>query len=270
MPAGTVYWVSPTGTRPGRRPGARRPLSGTACCSLATANANAAAGTRSYLRGGTYEPGIRPLRLGRWEPSSLRSGLFRRRSPSSRWTRPAGDGPSSRAKATSRWTGSELRISGAFFFIGYGSSYNEIANCTFDAARATISSGSSRLDSSSLRPARPRPTTTGSTTIRSRGTGHRRRARTGPGRPDQPATIPMTRRAHNTFEDNVFFYGGHDCIDIGGRYNVVRNNVFHNEDAYFEDVDAESSATSRRAAISATGTSFSRTPATTPERPITR
>ena len=42
--------------------------------------------------------------------------------------------------------------------------------------------------------------------------------------------------SHNTFEDNVFFYGGHDCIDIGGQYNVFRNNVFHNEDAYFRDV----------------------------------
>jgi len=40
---------------------------------------------------------------------------------------------------------------------------------------------------------------------------------------------------YNTIEDNTFAYGGHDCFDLGGKYNVVRNNVFHNEEAYFQD-----------------------------------
>ncbi|MCK7480602.1 MAG: hypothetical protein M0C28_27760 [Candidatus Moduliflexus flocculans] len=31
----------------------------------------------------------------------------------------------------------------------------------------------------------------------------------------------------------MFSYGGHDCLDLGGRWNVVKNNVFHNEEAYY-------------------------------------
>ena len=33
----------------------------------------------------------------------------------------------------------------------------------------------------------------------------------------------------------MFSYGGHDCLDIGGRWNVVKNNVFHNEEAYLPE-----------------------------------
>jgi hypothetical protein len=37
---------------------------------------------------------------------------------------------------------------------------------------------------------------------------------------------------HNAVTDNVFYYGGHDLIDIGGSYNIIRNNIAHNEAAY--------------------------------------
>ncbi|MCK7480593.1 MAG: hypothetical protein M0C28_27715 [Candidatus Moduliflexus flocculans] len=53
----------------------------------------------------------------------------------------------------------------------------------------------------------------------------------------------------------MFFYGGHDNLDVGGRYNVVRNNVFHNEEAYYADTTEDSARTRRAAVISGTGTS---------------
>jgi hypothetical protein len=34
---------------------------------------------------------------------------------------------------------------------------------------------------------------------------------------------------YNLFENNILFYGGHDIIELMGRYNVIRNNYFHNE-----------------------------------------
>ena len=74
--------------------------------------------------------------------------------------------------------------------------------------------------------------------------------------------------AHNTFEDNVFFYGGHDNLDIGGQYNVVRNNVFHNEDAYYEDTTGKAE-TSRKAGISGTGIFYCRITGTAPAPPFT-
>jgi hypothetical protein len=34
---------------------------------------------------------------------------------------------------------------------------------------------------------------------------------------------------HNLVEDNVFFHGGHHVVGVFGKYNVIRNNYFHNE-----------------------------------------
>jgi hypothetical protein len=35
---------------------------------------------------------------------------------------------------------------------------------------------------------------------------------------------------YNVLENNVFFYGGHHIIELIGKYNVIRNNYFHNEE----------------------------------------
>ena len=60
-------WVSPTGTATWTNCQSEIPLSGTACCSLSTANNNAIAGDTIYLRGGTYYitgSGINPINSG--------------------------------------------------------------------------------------------------------------------------------------------------------------------------------------------------------------
>jgi hypothetical protein len=53
-PQPEAYWVSPTGTSSWANCKSTSPLSGTAACSLTTANSNAFAGDTIYLRGGTY------------------------------------------------------------------------------------------------------------------------------------------------------------------------------------------------------------------------
>ena len=35
--------------------------------------------------------------------------------------------------------------------------------------------------------------------------------------------------SHNLIENNHFFHGGHHIIEIASKYNVLRNNTFHNE-----------------------------------------
>ena len=35
---------------------------------------------------------------------------------------------------------------------------------------------------------------------------------------------------YNLFENNVVFWGGHHLMELVGRYNVIRNNFFHNEE----------------------------------------
>ena len=34
---------------------------------------------------------------------------------------------------------------------------------------------------------------------------------------------------YNLIENNLFYHGGHDCLNCTSRYNTIRNNVFHNE-----------------------------------------
>jgi hypothetical protein len=34
---------------------------------------------------------------------------------------------------------------------------------------------------------------------------------------------------YNLIEHNVFFHGGHHVVGVYGKYNVIRNNIFHNE-----------------------------------------
>ena len=49
-----AYWVSPNGTATWANAKSQTPLSGSACCSLATGNANASPGDTVYFRAGTY------------------------------------------------------------------------------------------------------------------------------------------------------------------------------------------------------------------------
>ncbi len=232
--AGT-YWVSPTGTATWPDSRSDSPLAGSACCSLRTANANAAAGDVICLRGGTYTVSLAPVRSGTKENRIVFQAY-------------GGEIPRFTVdEAGGRWAvklqgvsyikveGIVSSNSGAFFFIGYGACSNEIAHCEFDRSSADYQLGYI-TDWNSARNAKAK--------TRDNWLHHNSFSRYGKidyltG--EDLGTIRISSNyddttSHNTFEDNVFFYGGHDCIDIGGQFNVVRNNVFHNEGAYFKDL----------------------------------
>lgn len=238
------FWVSPTGTAVWAEARSERPLSGAACASLATANANTTAGDTIYLRGGTYSTSIRPAH----------SGTADRRIT---YQAHAGETPTFviDTEAKGRWAielneRSYIRIIGitsrdslAFFWIGYGSSYNEVAYCTFDRSSYLYSLGLISFYGTGLRGEGP-----GSDhnwlhhNVFSRYGGISDGNDIGTVRISGAKADPT---CHNTFEDNIFFYGGHDNLDVGGRYNVVRNNVFHNEEAYYADTTKSSENTTR-------------------------
>ncbi len=234
-PKGSIYWASPSGRARWANARSQAPLWGTACCSLATANANAAAGDTVYLRGGTYRQTLAPAHSG----TSGSPIIFRAY---------AGEVPAFTVdESGGRWAvklqgRSHVKVdgitsvnSGAFFFIGYGSSYNEITNCTFDRSSADYQLGFiTHWDSAHSAKAGSHHNWLHHNTFSRYGAIDHAAGQ-------DLGTIRISDNfddttSHNTFEDNVFFYGGHDCIDVGGQYNVIRNNVFHNEDAYFRDV----------------------------------
>jgi len=226
---GRAYWVSPTGAAAWADAHSSTPLLGKACSSLATANVNASAGDTVFLRGGTYGTGIRPSRSG--APGRVIAFIAF-----------SGEKPRIRAVAERAVTivgVSYVKVDGilsyesqAFFFIGFGACYNEIANCVFDKSSGQYSVGLISFYNTAFAAGGPSNHNWLHHNVFSRHgsivAGNDKGTVRIAGHKADPS-------AHNTFEDNVFFYGGHDNLDIGGQYNVVRNNVFHNEDAYYAD-----------------------------------
>jgi PKD repeat protein len=229
-----IYWVSPTGTATWANARSTSPLSGTACCSLTTANANAQPGDTIMLRGGTYSTRIEPSRSG---------------TANSRITYQAYSGETPLfvidTEGKGRWAillqgRSYITIDGitsqgslAFFFIGYGSCYNEIKNCIFEQSSYLYALGIITAYNTSY-----------SATIISTDNWIHDNIFTKYGAIDNTGndlgTIKLdgegaSTNSNNTIENNVFSYGGHDAFSIMGYHNVVRNNVFHNEEAYYLD-----------------------------------
>ena len=224
------YWVSPTGAMAWAAAKSETPLEGASCCSLATANANAAAGDTVYLRGGTYTTGIKPSNSG----TSGHVVLFAAYPGEIPTLRVSG------ARAVTLVGKSYIKLDGihssesqAFFFIGSGACYNEITNCVFDRSSGQYSVGLITFYNTAFTAGSPSDHNWIHHNVFSR---YGRISSTG----NDLGTVRISggradTSSHNTFEDNVFFYGGHDNLDIGGNYNVVRNNVFHNEEAYYAD-----------------------------------
>lgn len=205
--------------------------------SIATANASVQPGDIVYLRGGTYYRQVCPAVSGT-SGSRIVYAAYEAEVPTITET------DTYRRYAIKLQDRSYVTVDGIssqdslmFYYIGYGACYNEIKNCAFDKSSylysvALISNlstageagpGSNHNwihDNIFSRYGR----VTSSDEIHGIDSGT---IRIGAG-----ATDPSS---NNTIEDNVFFYGGHDLLDIGGYRNVARGNIFHNDEAYFAD-----------------------------------
>jgi hypothetical protein len=230
------YWVSPIGVATWANAGPLvGPLAGAQCCSLATANANAVSGDTIYLRGGVYTQSINPVNSGlagagnqiHYAGYNSEDVVFTVDEPGGRWAIKLIE------RSYIRITGIYSNASLAFFFIGYGSCYNEIAYCQFaNTGDYLYSTGLITYYNTGF--------------LAGLGSDHNWIHhcvfdKYGSESPvSETGTIRISANyddptKNNTFENNVFSHGGHDCLDVAGQYNVIRNNVFHNEEDYFKD-----------------------------------
>ena len=208
-------------------------------CSLATANANVAAGDVVNLRGGDYNAGILLIRKHGTSGSKI---TFQAYPPDSLR-------PTIKNTTTAYWTGryhglllfasTYVKIDGIIFEnVGggylfqavYGSSYNEITNCTFDGKNMSAvfniwkgSSGSPDSDACANNWIH-------NNTIKNIGTlswnGTFVQESMGP----QLGMYPYDQvSSYNTISDNVFYCNGHHNLETFSKYNVFADNYMHNE-----------------------------------------
>jgi hypothetical protein len=239
------YWVSPTGAAATWAAcQSATPLSGTAACTLAQANANAAAGDTVYLRGGAYtfsidyNGAISPAHNGSSAASMVVFSAYTGETP-------VISGGSPKPGGIALYGNSYIKVTGITFhnFYQWGSisnvshhneiSYNTFYNDTGDEATFThptpflISEQNGgnwtgysshnwiHHNSFSRYHGSTDPCVEGSDLIRI-------------GVPLGTGSTAMLN-LNNTVENNFAEYGGHAIMDQYGKYTVVRNNVFHNE-----------------------------------------
>ena len=230
------YWVSPTGESNWLGAKKDTPLSGTDCCSIATANANASAGDTVYLREGTYANSIWPTHSGTSENTIT-------------WSAYGEEVPTFTVTTNFRWAIALLGVSYhkfigiksyeslAFFFVGHGSCHNEFDSCIFDNSGGYLySQGAVNGWNTAYTDMIP----SDHNWFHHCTFSHYGAMSESGGYVNDLGSIAISAgysdtTSHNTIEDCVFSHGGHDCISVMGQYNVVRNNVFHNDESYFAD-----------------------------------
>ena len=224
-----TYWVSPNGKSDWAAAKSDSPLSGDAATSLITASANAKAGDIVYLRGGEYlGQEIRPRHSGESDAQRI---IFTNHKDETVVIRESG-GIIVQKKSYVTVKGLEFRSMKTFFHI-FGSHYVNIEHCLFDGRSKTDGRWAGGWICENRVPgvADPEDSTHNRVAhckffrwywrdkIRDRGAIF-----------DIGVISSKTdKSSHNIIEHNEFAYGGHHCLGIFSKQNVIRNNYFHNE-----------------------------------------
>jgi hypothetical protein len=225
---GEVYWVSPTGTAAWAGAKSQTPLSGTACCSLATANSNAIAGDTIYLRGGTYS--VDKVRISPSNSGSLASRItyvaYTGETPT--FIRTSSNNPAISITGKDYIVVDGITASNlaTWIRIGNGADYNEIKNCTFngttnydhavriyDGGGGTASTNNWLHQNSFSRCGYVSGSSACLSMIKI---------------DDAPGYTNGVSH-YNTIENNTISYSGHDSLSTYTKYNVIKNNFWHNE-----------------------------------------
>jgi hypothetical protein len=223
--AGTVHWVSPTGTAAWTACVGTTALADKAACSLATANASAAAGDTIYLRGGIYSTLLSPKQGG-----TQAAGITFKNAD-----------------------GDTVLISGVAVAIDL----KKLSYITIDGIAADTVDYWLRLKSSdhicvfnstftNLR-SNARPNWPDGIVIAENshhnwvknctagGIGYALTDCSGPCAiggmflGDWEIGPPYDESSFNLIENNTFYHGGHHVLEINSPSNIIRNNYFHNE-----------------------------------------
>lgn len=227
----TIYWVSPSGTASWSSCRSASPLAGSAACSLATANANATAGNIIFLRGGTYSgQKIQPAKSGTSDDSRI---VFTNFGGEEVLIRDSSDGVYLYKKSFITVNGINFYNLRRFFRI-YASHYNIISYCSFDQRSPESGewAGAAIVDDYN-------DNTAASESSTYNWVHHCRFFRFvyGAFAEHRGALLDIgssdegqeDESYYNLVEDCTFAYGGHHTLGVYSKYNVIRNNYFHNE-----------------------------------------
>ncbi len=226
-----TYWVSPNGQAAWSSCRGANPLNGAAACSLATANANAVAGDTIYLRGGTYSnQEIRPGNSGTSDNTRI---IYTSYNQESVTIRDSAYGIYIYKKSYITVNGINFYSLQRFFRI-YAGHYNTISYCNFDTRSPQSGDWVGALiadDYNDNTPASENSTYNWvhHCTFYRWAYGDYAEHRGGLLDIGSWAEDPVDESYYNLIEDNVFAYGGHHTLGVYSKYNVIRNNYFHNE-----------------------------------------
>ena len=220
----SAYWVSPMGAASWASAKSVTPLSGAAAASLATANVSALAGDTVVLRGGVYNTGIQPAHSGTGISSKITFQAYPGETPVITGSSVIGIALNN-GKTYVKVTGMTVRNVSRWLVILRGSSYNEVSYCSFEPAASLIAIQIYRGETTAA------PCTHNwfhHNVIHDQGyvgddwNDHGYLMQLGVPSYDGDSS-------YNTIEDNIWYHGGHHCMDTCTQYNVIRGNVMHNE-----------------------------------------
>jgi 2-polyprenyl-3-methyl-5-hydroxy-6-metoxy-1,4-benzoquinol methylase len=222
-----VHYVSPDGTATWEQS-----VDMNTPCSLPTANANGGAGDTVYLRGGAYSDigSIKPANSGTSENARIVYCNYSNEKPV---IRDATDGIYLYKKSYITVSGIEFENLNRFLRI-YAGHYNTIGYCAFNQRKSTSGEWTGCLIADDFN----------DTTAASENSTYNRvhhcsffrwvygayaEHRGGMLDIGSWTRYPADESYYNCIEHNTFAYGGHHTLGVYSRYNVIRNNYFHNE-----------------------------------------
>jgi hypothetical protein len=231
-----TYWVSPTGAAVWGSCTGATPLSGSAACSLATANSNAVAGDNVYFRGGTYNlaslaaNGITPSHSGTSPTAMITFAAY------------TGETPIFIGGSNGFWLDGNnyVRIKGitfsniGLFRIHNGSSHNEIASDTFQSTNGgetLLITGASNQNwvTNNWIHDNHFIVTGQANGVNGRGCTDGGGDVLNIGQSQGSYSNSADNDNNNTVENNFFEHAPHAVFDNYGMYTVFRNNIIHNE-----------------------------------------
>jgi hypothetical protein len=227
----STYWVSPDGQAAWTNCKGAVPLNGSSACSLGTANSQAVAGDMIYLRGGTYSgQQISPSHSGTSDSNRITYSGYNQEIVIIRDS----------AYGIYIYKKSYISVNAINFYNLrrflriYAGHYNTISYDQFDTRSADSGDWVGALIADDY--ADNTPASENSTynwvhhcTFYRWVYGTYAEHRGGLLDIGSWEETPVDESYYNLIEDNIFAYGGHHTLGVYSKYNVIRNNYFHNE-----------------------------------------
>jgi len=227
----SIYWVSTDGQAAWTSCRGALPINGSSACALSTANTNAVAGDTVYLRGGTYSnQEIRPSNSGASDSNRIVYTNYNQEKVTIRDS----------AYGIYIYKKSYITVNGINFYNLrrfmriYAGHYNTISYCNFDTRSSQSGDWVGALIADDFNDSTP--ASENSTynwvhhcTFYRWVYGSYAEHRGGLLDIGSWEEDPIDESYYNLIEDNIFAYGGHHTLGVYSKYNVIRNNYFHNE-----------------------------------------